>query len=334
MAAKTYARRLCAILAADVAGYSRLMGADEDGTLSALTAHLRELIDPAVAEHAGRVIKTTGDGLLVEFASVVDAVRCAVDIQRGMAERNDAVPQDRRLAFRIGLNLGDVIVQNGDLYGDGVNVAARLEALAEPGGICLSASAHEQVQDKIAAVRFEDLGEQRVKNIARPVRVYRIALGLAGPVPSPVPTLPDGPSIAVLPLDNMSADPEQECFADGLAEDLITDLSRIAGLQVIARNSTFTYKGRPVSVAQVGRELGVRYVVEGSVRKVDNRVRITAQLIDAATGMHVWADRYDRDLTDIFAVQDEVTHEIVGALSLRLSPGQATAHGRPGARPT
>ena len=323
MATERNMRRLCAILMADVAGYSRLMGADEDGTLAALTAHRRELIDPAVAEHAGRIVKTTGDGLLVEFASAVDAVRCAIDIQRGMAERNRAVPQDRRLAFRIGLNLGDVIVQSGDLYGDGVNVAARLEALAEPGGICLSASAHEQVQDKISAVRFEDLGEQHVKNIARPVRVYRVALGLGGPVPSPVPALPSRHSIAVLPLDNFSTDPEQEYFADGLAEDLITDLSRIAGLPVIARNSTFIYKRRPVSVAQVGRELGVRYVIEGSVRKIDNRVRITAQLIDAATSTHVWADRYDRDLTDIFAVQDEITREIVGALTLRLSPGGA-----------
>ena len=320
MAAERNVRRLCVILVADVAGYSRLMGADEDGTLSALTAHRRELIDPAVAEHAGRIVKTTGDGLLVEFASAVDAVRCAINIQRGMAERNRTMPQDRRLAFRIGLNLGDVIVQNGDLYGDGVNVAARLEALAEPGGIWLSASAHEQVQDKISVVRFEDLGEQRVKNIARPVRAYRVALGLARPVPSPVPALPSLPSIAVLPLDNLSADPEQEYFADGLAEDLITDLSRTAGLLVIARNSTFIYKGRPVSVAQVGRELGVRYVVEGSVRKIDNRVRITAQLIDAATSTHVWADRYDRDLTDIFAVQDEITREIVGALTLRLTP--------------
>jgi adenylate cyclase len=311
-------RRLCVILAADVAGYCRLMGADEGGTLTALTAHRRELIDPAIAEHAGRIVKTTGDGLLVEFASVVDAVRCAVEIQRGMAERNRAVPQDRRLAFRIGLNLGDVIVQDGDLYGDGVNIAARLEALAEPGGICVSASAHEQVQDKIAGVRFEELGEQRVKNIARPIRAYRVALGLAEPMPSP--GIPNWPSIAVLPLDNMSADPEQQYFADGLAEDLITDLSKVAGLLVTARNSTFTYKGRPVSVVQVGRELGVRYVMEGSVRKVDNRVRITAQLIDAATGTHVWADRYDRDLTDIFAVQDEVTHAIVGALRLRLTP--------------
>ena len=312
-------RRLCAILAADVAGYSQLMGADEDGTLAALIAHRRELIDPAVAEHLGRIVKTTGDGLLVEFASVVDAVRCAIEIQRGMATRNRSVRPDRRLAFRIGLNLGDVIVQNGDLYGDGVNVAARLEALAEPGGICLSASAHEQVQDKIAAVRFEALGDQRVKNIARPVRAFRVALDLVGPPPAD-PIFPTSPSIAVLPLNNFSADPEQEHFADGLAEDLITDLSRIAGLLVIARNSTFIYKGRPISVAQVGRELGVRYVIEGSVRKVDNRVRITAQLIDAATNAHVWADRYDRDLTNIFAVQDEITREVVEALRHRLTP--------------
>jgi adenylate cyclase len=314
MAAERNMRRLCVIMAADIAGYSRLMGADEDGTLAGLTAHRRELIDPLIAGHAGRIVKTTGDGFLAEFASVVDAVRCAVAIQRGMAGRNKTVMQDRRLAFRIGLNLGDVIVQNGDLYGDGVNVAARLEALAEVGGICLSASAHEQVRDKIASVQFEDLGEQRVKNIARPVRAYRVALGL----PSPAPAASSSPAIAVLPLNNFSTDPEQEHFADGLAEDLITDLARIDGLQVIARNSTFTYKGRPVNVAQVGRDLGARYVVEGSVRKIDNRVRITAQLIDAATSTHVWADRYDRDLTDIFAVQDEVTRQIVGALRLRL----------------
>jgi adenylate cyclase len=321
MAAVRNVRRLCAILAADVAGYSRLMGSDEDGTLTALTAHRCELIDPAIAEHAGRIVKTTGDGLLVEFASVVDAVRCAVDVQRGMAARNHDVPQGQRLAFRIGLNLGDVIVQDGDLYGDGVNVAAHLEALAEPGGICLSASAYEQVQDKIAAVRFEDLGEHRVKNIARPIRAYRVAVGLAGPALSLAPALPHLPSVAVLPLNNFSTDPEQEHFADGLAEDLITDLSKIAGMLVIARNSTFTYKGRSVSVIQVGRELGVRYVVEGSVRKVDNRVRITAQLIDATTGTHVWADRYDRDLPHTFVVQDEVTREIVGALKTRLAPG-------------
>ncbi len=285
---------------------------------AALTAHRRELIEPAIAEHVGRIVKTTGDGFLAEFASAVDAVRCAVDIQRGMAERNQTVTPDRKLVFRIGLNLGDVIAHDGDLYGDGVNVAARLEGLAEPGGICLSASAYEQVRDKIGVVRFEDLGEQTVKNIARPVRAYRVVLGLAAVVPLPAPSLSSSPSIAVLPLDNFSADPEQAHFADGLAEDLITDLAKITGLQVIARNSTFTYKGRPVNVTQVGRELGVRYVVEGSVRKADNRVRITAQLIDAATGTHIWADRYDRDITDVFAVQDEVTREIVEAVKIRL----------------
>jgi len=310
MAAEKNSRRLCVILVADVAGFSRLMSADEDGTLAALTAHRRELIDPAVAEYAGRIVKTTGDGVLVEFPSAVDAVRCATDIQCAMAVRNRTVPPDLQLTFRIGLNLGDVIVQDSDLYGDGVNVAARLEALAEPGGICLSASVHEQVQDKVSAVRFEDLGEQYVKNIARPIRTYRVAIDLV---------LPNRNSIAVLPLDNLSADPEQEYFADGLAEDLITDLSKVAGLPVIARNSTFVYKRRPVSIAQVGRELGVRYVIEGSVRKIDHRVRITVQLIDALTSTHIWAGRYDRDLTDIFALQDDITREIVSMLATRLS---------------
>ena len=310
MAAEKNARRLCVILVADVVGFSRLMRADEDGTLAALTGHRRELIDPAVAQYAGRIVKTTGDGVLVEFASAVDAVRCAIHIQCGMAVRNRTMPPDLRLAFRIGLNLGDVIVQDRDLYGDGVNVAARLEALAEPGGIWLSASVHEQVQDKLSRVRFEDLGEQYVKNIARPVRTYRVAIDLV---------LPNRHSIAVLPLDNMSADPEQEYFADGLAEDLITDLSKISGLSVIARNSTFIYKRRPISVAQVGRELGAGYVIEGSVRKIDHRVRITVQLIDALTSTHIWAGRYDRDLTDIFALQDEITREIVGTLAGRLS---------------
>lgn len=319
IAAERVVRRLCAILAADVAGYSQLMGADEDGTLAALTAHRRELIDPTVAGHSGRIVKTTGDGLLVEFASVVDAVRCAADIQRGMADRNEAVARARRLTFRIGINLGDVIVQHGDLYGDGVNVAARLEALAEPGGICLSAAAHEQVRDKIA-VRFEDMGEHRVKNITRAIRAYRVALGLTNSNPSCGITLQSSPSVAVLPLNNMSSDPEQEHFADGLAEDLITDLAKVDGLVVAARNSTFVYKGRSVNVPQVARELGVRYLVEGSVRKLGNRVRITAQLIDSVTGTHLWADRYDRDLTDIFALQDEVAREIVGAVRLRLTP--------------
>jgi adenylate cyclase len=329
MAVERPERQLRAILIADVAGYSRLMAADEAGTLAALTEHRCQLIDPFVAAHAGRIVKTTGDGLLVEFASMVDAVQCAVEIQRGMTERNKAVPQDRRLTFRIGLNLGDVIVQDGDLYGNGVNIAARLEALAEPGGIWLSASAHEQVQDKITAVRFEHLGEQCVKNIARPIRAYRVSVSPAGSAPAAAPPFLGQASIAVLPLDNLSADPEQEYFADGLTEDLITDLSKIAGLMVIARNSTFTYKGHPVNVAQVCRELGVRYMVEGSVRKVGNRVRITAQLIDAVTCAHVWADRYDRDLTDIFAIQDEVTSEIVGALRPWLTPdGRARAGAR------
>ena len=321
MAAERNTRRLCVILVADVAGFSRLMGADEDGTLAALTAHRRELIDPAMAEYAGRIVKTTGDGVLVEFASAVDAVTCAIHVQCGMAARNRAVPPDLRLAFRIGLNLGDVIVQAGDIYGDGVNVAARLEALAEPGGICMSASVHEQVQDKLPAVRFEDRGEQYVKNIARPIRAYRVTIDLA---------VPSRNSIAVLPLDNLSTDPVQEYFADGLTEDLITDLSSIAGLPVIARNSTFIYKHRAIDIAQVARELGVRYVIEGSVRKNNDRVRITVQLIDALTSLHVWAGRYDRDLTDVFAVQDEITREIVGALAARLNPDA----GVPGRAPT
>lgn len=324
MTAETNARRLCVILVADVAGYSRLMGADEDGTLAALTAHRRELIHPTVAEHVGRIVKTTGDGALVEFASAVEAVSCAIGIQYGMAERNRTVPHDRQLVLRIGLNLGDVIVQAGDLYGDGVNVAARLETLAEPGGICLSASVYEQVRDKGFAARFDDLGEQYVKNIARPIRAYRVVLETAASSRN---------SIAVLPLDNLSADPDQEYFADGLAEDLITDLSRIAGVPVIARNSTFIYKHRAVSIAQVGRELGVRYVLEGSVRKTDHRVRITVQLIDALTSTHVWAGRYDRDLTDTFAVQDGITREVVSALAARLAPDAIIFGQKPKALP-
>lgn len=325
MAMERNMRRLCVILAADIAGYCRLMGEDEDGTLDAMTAHRRELIDPTIAEHAGRIVKTTGDGFLIEFASVVDGVRCAIKIQRGMAQRNRLVPRERRLAFRIGLNLGDVIVQDGDLFGDGVNIAARLEALAEPGGICLSASAHEHVQGKLRSVRFEDMGEHRVKNISRGIRAYRAALSLTDQKLPSAPTAHAQHSIAVLPLDNMSRDPEQEHFADGLAEDLITDLSKVAGIHVTARNSAFAYKGRRINVPQIGRELGVRYVVEGSVRKVRDTVRITAQLIDAETGAHLWADRYDRHLSDVFAVQDEVAREIVGALKIRLA-------GHPGLR--
>ncbi len=319
-------RRLAAILAADVVGYSRLMGADETGTLSRLTSHRRELIEPAIAAHGGRTVKLMGDGALVEFASVVDAVHCAVEIQAAMAGRNAEVPLERRIAFRIGINFGDVIIEDGDLYGDGVNIAARLEGLAAPGGICVSAKVHDEVLGKLE-LGFEDLGEQPVKNIARPVRVYRVLPDAAAAVDdrqtvgqsAPLP-LPDKPSIVVLALQNMSADPEQDYFADGIAEDIITDLSKVAGLLVIARNSAFAYKGRAHDLRQVCRELGVRHALEGSVRKAGGRVRITAQLIDGTTGGHVWAERYDRELTDIFAVQDEVTREIVAALKVHLTP--------------
>jgi TolB-like protein/class 3 adenylate cyclase len=284
-------RRLAAILAADVAGYSRLMGADEEGTLERLKALRRELFDPKIAEHHGRIVKTIGDGVLVEFASVVDAVRCAVAVQQAIPERNTSVAADSRIELRIGINLGDVIVEGDDLYGDGVNIAARIEALADAGGVFVSNTVHDQVRDRLPFV-FEDLGEQQVKNIARPVRVYRVRTTLTRPVaksPSmPVLPLPDKPSIAVLPFANMSGDPEQEYFADGMVEEIITALSRIRWLFVIARNSTFTYKGQAVDVKQVGRELGVRYVLEGSVRKAGNRVRITGQLIDALSGTHIW----------------------------------------------
>ena len=285
-------RRLAAILAADVAGYSRLMGADEEDTLRRLKALRRDLADPKIKEHRGRIVKTTGDGLLLEFASVVDAVRCAVEVQRDMAERNAGVPPDRRIEFRMGINLGDIIKDGRDIYGDGVNVAARLETLADPGGICLSRAARDQVRDKLD-VAFEDMGEQQVKNIARPVRAYRIPLGENSPsagtlseLRRPSLALPDKPSVAVLPFTNMSADPDQEFFADGVAEDIITALSRYPSLFVIARNSSFTYKGRVVDVKQVGRELGVRYVLEGSLRKAGNRIRVTAQLVEAETGNH------------------------------------------------
>jgi adenylate cyclase len=311
-------RRLAAIMAADVAGYSRLMGADEEGTLAALKQLRRDLADPKIKEHRGRIVKTTGDGLLVEFASVVDAVRCAVEVQREMAAGNAGVPEDRRIQFRIGINLGDIIKDGRDIYGDGVNVAARLEALAEPGGICVNRVVRDQVRDKLDFA-FEDAGEQRVKNIARPLRVYHVRPGQgAGESMSaaqPQLALPDKPSVAVLPFTNMSGDPEQEFVSDGIAEDVITALSHYPSLFVIARNSTFTYKGQAVDVKQVGRELGVRYVLEGSVRKARNRIRVTAQLIEAGTGNHVWAERYDRDLADIFAVQDEITHALTTALA-------------------
>ncbi len=319
-------RRLAAILAADVAGYSRLMGEDEEGTLATLTAHLTELVEPCIAEHRGRVVKTTGDGLLAEFASVVDAVRCAVAFQGGMAERNVDTPEDRRIEFRIGVNLGDVMVQDDDVYGDGVNVAARLEGLAEPGGVVVSGSVHEQVRTKVD-VGFEDLGPQKVKNITEPVHAFRARLKDGPPKLTqiePVAALPllDTPSIAVLPFDNLSGDPEQEYFSDGLTEDIITALSMCRSFPVIARNSTFTYKGRAAKVDEIATELGVRYVLEGSVRKTDKRLRINAQLIDAQTGHHVWAQRFDRQIDNIFVVQDEITERIAGIVAPELSKAE------------
>jgi adenylate cyclase len=313
-------RRLAAIFAADVVGYSRLIGADEEGTLERFQAHRRELIDPKIAEHQGRIVKTTGDGFLVEFASPVKAVRCAIDVQQGMADRNADIPEARRIEFRIGINLGDVVVEDGDIYGDGVNVAARLEGIAEPGTVYISRAVRDFVQDR-PEITVEDLGEKSLKNIAAPVRVFRIALpGLAirGPQAGP-PPVPDKPSIAVLPFMNMSSDVEQDYFSDGITEDLITDLSKVSGLFVIARNSSFAYKGRSVKVQDIARDLGVRFVLEGSIRKAGNRVRITAQLIDSTNGGHLWAERFDRDLTDIFETQDEVVEKIVGVLAVTLT---------------
>jgi adenylate cyclase len=312
----TTTRRLAAILAADVAGYSRLIGADEGGTLERLRALRRELLDPKIAEYRGRLVKTTGDGLLVEFGSVVDALRCAVELQREMTGRNVGVPPDKRIEFRIGINMGDIVVEDGDIFGDGVNVAARLEALAKPGGICVSARVQEDAAGKLDLV-FDDLGEQQLKNITRQVRVFRVVTGKK-PVAAPAPPLPDKPSIAVLPFQNISGDPEQEYFADGMVEDITTALSRLRWFFVIARNSSFAYKGRAIDVKQIGRELGVRYVLEGSVRKGGNRLRITAQLVEAETGNHVWAERYDRDVGDIFAVQDEITERVVAAIEPEL----------------
>ena len=322
MAEERVERRLAAILAGDVAGYSCLMGIDEEGTLAVLKRHRRELVDPKIKEHRGRTVKLTGDGILVEFASVVDAVRCAVDIQRGMAERNVEVPAERRIEYRIGLNLGDIIIDDKDIYGDGVNIAARLEALAEPGGICVSRVVRDQVRDKLD-FSFADMGEQQVKNIARPVRTHRIvlgaeaaeALGEAAAAASPARRAAQKPSIAVLPFANMSGDPEQEYFSEGITEDIITNLSHNRAFFVISRSTSFTYKDPAVDVGKVARELGVRYVLEGSVRRASNRVRITAQLIDAETGHHLWADRYDRELADVFAVQDEIAQSIASAIA-------------------
>ena len=294
-------RRLAAILAADVAGYSRLIGADEEGTLRRLKSVRAEVIEPAIAVHRGRLVKTTGDGFLVEFGSVVDALRCAVEIQREIADRYGDDPADRRIELRIGIHQGDIVVEDGDIFGDGVNVAARLEALADPGGICVSARVQEDAAGRLD-LTFADMGEQNLKNIARPIRAYRVGPGTTSAplAQAPLP-LPDKPSIAVLPFQNISGDPEQEVFADGMVEDITTALSKLRWFFVISRNSSFAYKGRAVDVKQVGRELGVRYVLEGSVRRGGNRLRITAQLVEAETGNHVWAERYDRDVGDIFA---------------------------------
>jgi adenylate cyclase len=316
-------RKLAAILAADVVGYSRLTGLDEEGTLKRLRKLRRELINPAIALHRGRIVKTAGDGILIEFSSVVDAVRCAIEVQRGMDGRNAEIAADRRIEFRVGINVCDVVVEGDDLLGDGVNVAARLEGIAEPGGICVSEDAYRQVQSKVS-VEFLDLGEQQLKNIARPVRVYKIMLETPSgrKQAQRVLPLPDKPSIAVLPFQNMGGDPEQEYFADGIVEEITTALSRFRQLFVIARNSSFTYKGRSVDVKQVGRELGVRYVLEGSVRKAANRVRITGQLIDSVSAAHIWADRFDGALEDIFDLQDQVTASVVGAIMPKLEQAE------------
>jgi TolB-like protein/Tfp pilus assembly protein PilF len=310
-------RRLAAILAGDVAGYSRMMGADEEGTLFRLNAHRREFLEPKIAEHRGRIVKRTGDGVLIEFASAVDATRCAVEIQHGMVERNVPVPQDQRIELRIGIHIGDVIIEDDDIFGDGVNIAARLEGIAQPSGICISEDAYRQVYGKLDA-NFQDAGEHELKNIERPVRVYRIELENNAIRSRPALALPDRPSIAVLAFQNMSGDPEQDYFADGVVEEIITALSRFRQLFVIARNSSFTYKGRAIDVKQIGRELGVRYVLEGSVRRAANRVRITAQLIDAKTGGHLWANRFDGTPEDIFDLQDQVTATVVGAIIPKL----------------
>jgi TolB-like protein/class 3 adenylate cyclase/Tfp pilus assembly protein PilF len=328
-------RRLAAILAADVVGYSRLMGVDDVATLQALKAHRREVVDPAIAAHNGRIVKTTGDGMLVEFGSVVDAVTCAMSVQKSMADRSSTSidPSNSnstpRIVFRIGINIGDIIIDGADIFGDGVNVAARIEAECEPGGVYLSANAFEQIRSK-TSFAFDDMGERHLKNIERPTRVYSARIGEPQAAPQnneqvitgkPL-SLPDKPSIAVLPFQNMSGDPEQEYFADGMVEDIITALSRFQSLFVIARNSSFTYKGKAVDIKQVGRELGVRYVLEGSVRKAGGRVRITGQLIEAATNRHIWADKFDGALADIFDLQDQVTMSVVGLIAPKLEQAE------------
>jgi TolB-like protein/class 3 adenylate cyclase/Tfp pilus assembly protein PilF len=317
-------RRLAAVLAADVAGYSRLMGRDEEGTLAQLKSFRKALVDPAISEHRGRIVKTTGDGMLVEFASAVDAARCAIEVQRGMAEQNTDVPQELRIEFRIGIHVGDIIIDENDIFGDGVNIAARLEGIGEPGGVCVSDDAHRQIRGKVD-IAFDDMGSQKLKNIVEPIRVWSVRLAGNTPLSATPSTtavqylaLPDKPSIAVLPFQNMSGDPEQEYFADGMVEEITTALSRFHWLFVIARTSTFSYKGRAVDVKQVSRDLGVRYVLEGSVRKAGNRVRITGQLIDATTGAHLWADRFEGFLENIFELQDQVASGVVGAIDSKL----------------
>jgi len=318
MAEKRAQRRLAAILAADVVGYSRLMEQDEAGTLAALKARRNDILVPVVAQHNGRVVKVMGDGVLVEFGSAVDAVQCAVELQKAFAGANEGVAEAQRIILRIGINIGDVIVEGQDIYGDGVNVAARLEAMAEPGGILVSATVYDHVSGKLE-LAFENFGEHTFKNIAKPVRVYRAGTGgNNNPTALPLGTTQEKPSIAVLPFVNMSGDPEQEYFSDGITEDIITELSRFRQLLVIARNSSFVFKGKPVDVGEIGRKLGVQYLVEGSIRKSGDRIRITAQLINTIDGTHVWADRYDKELKDLFSVQDEVTHTVAATLIGRI----------------
>jgi adenylate cyclase len=317
------------VLAADVAGYSRLMGRDDEGTLARLKAVRSALVDPTIAAHRGRIVKTTGDGLLVEFASAVDAMRSAIEVQRGMAAQNDGVPQDKRIEFRVGIHVGDIIIDDNDIFGDGVNIAARLETIANPGGICMSDDAYRQIRGKVDAA-FEDVGLQTLKNIAEPIRAWRVKIGGEAPVvhhaapvePHQVRSLSGKPSVAVLPFQNMSGDPEQEYFADGIAEDVLTTLSKVQELMVIARNSSFAFKGQNKDIRDIGQILGARYLLEGSVRKVGSRVRLTAQLIDSRDGSHVWADRYDGDLEDVFDLQDRITQEIVAALEVQLAVGE------------
>jgi len=324
-------RRLAAVLAADIAGYSLLMGRDEEGTLSRLKAFRKTLVDPTITAHRGRIVKTTGDGMLVEFASAVDAARCAVEVQRGVAVQNAGVPLNARIEFRIGIHVGDIIFDDNDIFGDGVNIAARLEGIAEPGGICISDDAQRQIRGKLDSPPFEDMGPQNLKNIAEPMRAWRLSVdakssaylsGDRSAEAAQTLALPDKPSIAVLPFQNMSSDAEQEYFADGTVEDIITALSRYPSLFVIARNSSFTYKGQAVDVKRIGRELGVRYVLEGSVRKVRDRVRVTGQLIDASTGAHLWADRFEGGLEDIFDLQDDITLRVVGAIAPKLEQAE------------